>query len=172
MIREANRADCINLAALSLEVWLRTYCVDGIRSESSRFALSTFTEDYFKKILADSSRKILLFAEGIYLRGYVLLNLESHYQSKEHGFEIEKLYVQEAFQGQGIGQNLLQEVKERYGNRFWLYTWVRNKSIQFYKLYGFKDIGQYDFKLGNDTIENRVLTYNGEGTRTNQTKGY
>lgn len=160
MIRKANRSDCINLAALSLEVWLRTYCVDGIRTENSQFALSALTEDSFEKILADSSRRVLVFTENIYLRGYVLINLESHYQGEENGFEIEKLYVQEAFQTRGIGRKLLREVKKRYGNSFWLYTWVRNKSIQFYKLFGFKDIGQYDFKIGNDIIENRVLTYN------------
>jgi ribosomal protein S18 acetylase RimI-like enzyme len=74
-------------------------------------------------------------------------------------FTIEKLYVQGFFRGQGIGQNLLSEIINRYGNRFWLYTWVRNKSIEFYKKFGFKDIGQYDFKFGNDTIENRVFTY-------------
>jgi ribosomal protein S18 acetylase RimI-like enzyme len=94
------------------------------------------------------------------VKPYVLVNLESHYQSVENGFEIEKLYVQEAFQNQGIGRKLLEEVKERYGNNFWLYTWVRNKSLKFYKLFGFEDLGQYDFKLGNDTIRNRVLTYN------------
>ncbi len=43
--------------------------------------------------------------------------------------------------------------------RFWLYTWVRNKSLGFYKKFGFKDIGQYTIKLGNDIIENRVLAY-------------
>ncbi len=160
MIREANKSDCINLVALSLEVWLRTYCVDGIRTENSKFALSTFTEDSFRQILADENRKLLLFTEDIYLRGYVLVNLQSHFQKAGNGFEIEKLYVQEAFQNQGVGRQLLQEIIERYGGNFWLYSWVRNKSIQFYKLFGFEDIGQYNFMLGNDTIENRVLAYN------------
>ena len=159
MIREANKSDCINLAALSLEVWLQTYSVDGIRTENSEFALSSFTEDYFKKLLPISKYKILVFNEGIYLRGYALVNLESHFENEENGFEIEKLYVQTHFQGQGIGQNLLSEIKARYGNKFWLYTWVRNKSIEFYKKYGFRDIGHYNFKLGNDIIENRVLSY-------------
>lgn len=160
MIRKANKSDCINLAALSLEVWLRTYCVDGIRSENSNFAISAFTEESFQTILTDSSRRVLLFTEDMYLRGYVLVNLESHYQSEERGFEIERLYVHEAFQSQGIGQELLQEVKARYGRRFWLYTWERNHSLQFYKSFGFKDIGQYGFKIGNNIIKNRVLTYN------------
>ena len=159
MIREANESDCINLAALSLEVWLQTYSIDGIRTENSKYALSTFTEEHFKKFLTDSKYKLLVFTQGIYLRGYALINLESRFKNEENGFEIEKLYVQGAFQGQGIGRNLLSEIITRYGNRFWLYTWVRNKSIEFYKKFGFKDIGQYDFKFGNDMIENRVFAY-------------
>ncbi len=159
MIREANESDCINLAALSLEVWLQTYSIDGICTDNSKHALSTFTEKHFKKSLLDPRYKLLVFIEGIYLRGYTLVNLESQFKSDENGFEIEKLYVQGAFQGQGIGQNLLSEIKARYGNRFWLYTWVRNKSIKFYKKFGFRDIGQYNFQFGNAIIENRVLGY-------------
>jgi len=159
MIKEANESDCINLAALSLEVWLTTYSIDGIRTENSQYALSTFTEKYFRKLLCDPKYKLLVFIENIYLRGYALINLESQFESKENGFEIEKLYVQGPFQSQGIGLKLLAEIKARYGSRFWLYTWVRNKSIGFYKKYGFMDIGHYNLKLGNDIIENRVLVY-------------
>jgi len=161
MIREADESDCFNLAALSLQVWFETYCVDGIRIESSEFALSSFTKKQFKEILNDDKYKVLVFTDGIYLRGYILVNMESRFDRRETGFEIEKLYVQGPFQGQGIGQTLLREVKNRYGNRFWLYTWVRNKFILFYKKFGFKDIGRYEFKLGKDVIENRVLAYDG-----------
>ena len=159
MIREATESDCINLTALSLEVWLQTYSIDGIRTENSKYALSSFTEKHFKEILHDNKYKLLVSTEGIYLRGYILVNFESQFESKKNGFEIEKLYVQGSFQGKGIGQKLLLEIKARYGSQFWLYTWVHNKSIIFYKQFGFKDIGQYDFKLGNDVIENRVLVY-------------
>jgi hypothetical protein len=76
MIREAIESDCINLAALSLEVWLQTYSVDGIRTENSKYALFTFTEEHFKKLIIDPKYKLLVFIEGIYLRGYALINLE------------------------------------------------------------------------------------------------
>jgi diamine N-acetyltransferase len=59
MIREAKESDCVNLAALSLEVWLTTYSIDGIRTENSRYALSTFTEKHFKELLNDPQYKIL-----------------------------------------------------------------------------------------------------------------
>lgn len=145
MIREATESDCINLAALSLNVWLTTYSVDGIRTENSEYALSVFTEPHFKKLLEDSKYRLLVFVDGFYLRGYALINLESRFESDENGFEIEKLYVHGPFQGRGIGRRLLEEIQEHYGDRFWLYTWMRNKSLTFYEQYGFADIGQYQF---------------------------
>ena len=159
MIREAITVDCINLVALSLEVWLQTYSIDGIRTENSKYALSTFTEGHFKELLCDKKYKLLVFVDGKYLRGYVLVNLGSWFESEENGFEVEKLYVHGHFQGQGIGQSLLSEIKVRYGNKFWLYTWIQNKSIDFYIKFGFKEIGQYSFNFGNDIIENLVLGY-------------
>ena len=164
MIREAKIEDCINLAALSLEVWLQTYSIDGIRTENSKYALSTFTKEYFENLLSDRKYKILVFIDGIYLRGYVLINLESRYESEDNGFEIEKLYVHGAFQGQKIGSWLLDEVRNRFGNRFWLYTWVRNKSIGFYKKFGFQDVGVYCFYFGDEIVENKVLIYSGKCT--------
>lgn len=161
MIRRASDSDCNNLAALSLEVWLQTYSVDGIRTENSKYALSTFTEEYFKQRLRDSKYRLIVFEEGIYIRGYVLVNLESQFQNEANGFEIEKLYVHPPFQGHGIGRKLLLEIKAQFGDRFWLYTWVRNKSVSFYQKFGFKNIGLHSFRFGDDTIENYVLGYDG-----------
>ncbi|SCX91393.1 GNAT family N-acetyltransferase [Desulfoluna spongiiphila] len=161
MIRNACGSDCINLAALSLDVWLQTYSVDGICKESSTFALSTFTEEYFKQRLRDSKYRCLVFEDGMYIRGFTLINLESRFQSDVNGFEIEKLYVHSPFQGRGIGRKLLAEIKEQFGDRFWLYTWVRNKSVGFYEKCGFKNIGSYSFMFGADPIENHVFGYGG-----------
>ena len=69
MIRTAKESDCINLAALSLEVWLSIYSIDGIRVENSKYALSTFTEEYFKSLLADPKYPLLVLSDGVYLRG-------------------------------------------------------------------------------------------------------
>jgi len=164
VIREANENDCVTLAALSLDVWLKTYAIDGINSHVARFALSTFTESSFKETLLNKKYKLLVYVDDRYLRGYALVNLESSYQSEyscreKNGFEIEKLYVHTAFQGLHIGSRLLSEIQVRYGDTFWLYTWVRNESMGFYKKFGFKDVGEYHFEFGNETIENRVLVY-------------
>lgn len=160
MIREATEDDCINLAALSLEVWLNTYSIDGIRTEDSKYVISMFTKKYFSNLLRDQKYRILVYVEGIYLRGYILVNLKSFYKEENNGFEIDKLYVHGHFQGKGIGRSLISEIRKKFGSRFWLHTWVRNKSIEFYKNMGFVDIGQYDFEFENGSIENRVLAFN------------
>lgn len=159
MIRDATKEDCINLTALSLQVWLDTYAVDGIDRNISGFVLSLFTPAYFEERLDSPDYRMLVFTEGAYLRGYVLVNLTSRHQGEENGFEIDKLYVQGPFQGRGIGRRLLEAAASRYGRRFWLYTWVRNRAIGFYKHFGFRDIGRYDFQVGDISVENRVLAY-------------
>ena len=159
MIREAIESDCVNLTALSIEVWLQTYSRDGIRADTSKYVLSAFTEEYFKNTIADPKYRLLVFTEDIYLRGYALINVESQFMGRNLGFEIEKLYVRNSCQRQGVGRALLSELIARYGSKFWLYTWVNNESIAFYKKLGLKEIGQYDFKFGDETIENLVFAH-------------
>jgi len=146
---------------LSLEVWFNTYALDGIQTPFSKYAISTFTEQNFNQLLNDSKYRLLVSAEDIYIRGYVLVNMESIYESGQNGFEIDKLYVHTPFQGKGIGKSLLSEVRRRYGEKFWLHTWVHNKSIEFYKKYGFRDVGRYAFRFGDEEIDNRALCYSG-----------
>lgn len=63
MIREATESDCVNLTALTLEVWFQTYSFDGIRTENSKFALSSFIEKHFKEILHDNKYKLLILGK-------------------------------------------------------------------------------------------------------------
>lgn len=161
MIREANKTDSINLVALSMQVWLHTYALEGIRKEISSFVLKTFTENYFNQIINDPKYRILVFIKDHHLVGYIMVNLESLWQDSSNGYEINKLYVQEHHQGTGIGRQLLSESAVKFGGTFWLSTWVHNeKAINFYKHIGFKDIGHTYFELNKDERhKNRILKY-------------
>ena len=118
MIREATKLDCVSLTALSLEVWFQTYCIDGITTENSNYALSFFTEEYFESLLRNQKYRVFVYVEDAYLRGYALINLDSQYKDRDVGFEIEKLYVHSAYQGKNIGKKLLKEIETKIGDKF------------------------------------------------------
>lgn len=161
MIRLAEKSDCKNLAALSIQVWLHTYATMGVGHESSNYVLTTFTEKYYSDLLSKPGYKIFVCVEHENLLGFVVVNLESFFNNTANGFEICTFYVQEHFHNQGIGKRLLSAIKENLGEVFWLSTWVHNTAaIAFYKKRGFKDIGSRNFKLGDKLHENRILSYN------------
>ncbi|WP_066309545.1 GNAT family N-acetyltransferase [Bacillus sp. FJAT-29814] len=64
--------------------------------------------------------------------------------------EISQLYIHTGYQGMGIGQTLLDKVKEQSSGRLTLYTFEVNENAQrFYEKNGFKIIGR-----GHENEEN------------------
>lgn len=158
MIREAKEKDISNLRALCIQVWLHTYAKEGIRDVISSFVLNTFTSEYFQNLLDKSKYKVFVYELNKHIVGCVIVNLKSNFKDKSNGYEISTLYVQEHFQGQGLGKKMLLEMANKFSDNFWLTTWVHNTdAINFYKYIGFEDIGKVNFELEDELHENRVL---------------
>ncbi|MEC8327683.1 MAG: GNAT family N-acetyltransferase [Pseudomonadota bacterium] len=156
MIRHACKDDCLQLAALSIKVWLDTYAAEGIKREYAQYALATFTESYFSSLLDSPDYNLLVIEKDQVIQGYALLNMTSNFQSANNGFELEKLYIDTRFKGQGLGKQLLTAVEHEFGNVYWLYTWVENESNGFYQHLGFRKIGKLIFEFAGTQIENNV----------------
>ena len=163
MIRKAEQRDCLDLAALSLQVWLHTYAIKGLRTQISQYVLSTFTEDHFLKLLDQPTIDVRVFEDDGHLIGIIIVDLESTFNGcPNSGYEIVTLYISQHFQGTGIGRKLLKEVEGVYGASFWLSTWVNNSSaLEFYNKLGFEVIGELNFDLGGELHPNHVLSYSG-----------
>ncbi|MCL9777377.1 GNAT family N-acetyltransferase [Vibrio methylphosphonaticus] len=160
MIREATPEDCTNLAVLAIKVWLDTYAANGIRKEYADYVLNTFTEGYFlNRLTLPNYRVLVSVCDGV-LEGFIMVNLASRFESEDYGYEIEKLYIHAPFSGKGLGRALLNDVAQRYGERFWLYTWVENTSNGFYQHLGFTQVGQISFDFYGVLVENHVYFAN------------
>ena len=160
MIRKARPSDCLDLAALSLQVWLHTYAIQGLRAKLSHYALSTFTEHHFQQILSNPACQIWVYRQEEHLVGFISVDLDSTFNDEDYGYEVTTLYVSEHFQGQGVGSKLLDEVKVQHGASFWLSAWVNNqKAIDFYQKYGFKNVGELNFELEGELHQNHVFCY-------------
>ncbi len=91
------------------------------------------------------------------LVGYFKLN-ENDAQSDLKGvdsLELERIYVVPEFQGKGIGNNMLQQVKKLASQSIktflWLGVWERNKAaIKFYETNGFSKFGKHPYYIGKD----------------------
>ena len=162
IIRHSTDQDFENLTALAIQVWLHTYARDGIRDKISGYVLSRFTPDYFKGIHGSVSQKILVAEENSHLVGFITLDLEARCsQLNVPGYEIVTLYVQEFFQGKGIGTSLVAAAIKEYGKNLWLTTWVKNElGIRFYKKSGFHEAGIAFFDLEGEKHENFILAKN------------
>lgn len=118
-------------------------------------------ESYTAEKLADEisnpgSLFYFLRKKGIPI-AYLKLNRGSAQTEFREGLalEIERIYVLKEFQGQQIGQRLLdfslQTARELGKKIVWLGVWEKNTgAIRFYERNGFKTFGSHVFQLGDD----------------------
>ena len=89
--------------------------------------------------------------------GFAKLNLNRDYNSQKNPktLELERIYAIQEYIGKGVGKELMQacidEARKRGCDSLWLGVWEKNpRAIEFYKKWGFKEIGTHTFNLGND----------------------
>ena len=100
------------------------------------------------------------------LVGYFKLN-ENDAQSDLKGkdsLELERIYVVPEFQGKGIGNSILQQVKELAAKTtktfLWLGVWEHNKAaIKFYETNGFSKFGMHPYFIGKDKQMDWLMRY-------------
>ncbi|BDX06439.1 GNAT family N-acetyltransferase [Planctobacterium marinum] len=156
MICFATSKDAGVLAALAMQVWLETYAKNGVTEEHAKYVFSSFTAQSFEKLINSSSHEVIAVFSDDVLAGLAVINLESHYQTAEHGFEIERLYIHPGFRKAGYGRAMLSFISAQIGTRFWLYTWIENDSNTFYERLGFNKIGEHRFYFGAQEVENNI----------------
>jgi len=164
MVRFATLKDSSNIAALSAQVWLHNYALDGINNAISEYVLNEFTSDNVaRKINSKTYQYIISENEGN-LTGLVSLDLSGTCPITSRSLpELDRLYIQEPFTGQGLGSKLLDAamqvcIKSGQDN-LWLTVYHKNtRALAFYKRHNFKEIGETNFVLNNEEHLNYVLS--------------
>jgi ribosomal protein S18 acetylase RimI-like enzyme len=82
----------------------------------------------------------------------ILLNNPNPLIEQRNVTKLERIYILKAFHDLKLGFTLLQHIitisKEANQSGIWLHVWIENaRTVAFYKKYGFKIIGHYDFKI-------------------------
>ena len=161
-IRPANATDAANLTVLATQVWLDTYCKQGVRRALSEYVLSEFSQERFIQRIAAPDQRILLAEQAQHLVGFARIALASTMPKQaDYHVELTTLYVQPAFKGQGIGTHLLAAAKavaEVQSQALWFSVNAQNENaLAFYQHVGCVVAGDTYFELDGERHLNRLM---------------
>lgn len=143
------------------EISKRTF-VEAFEKENNpldfkNYIAQAFAMETLKKELCNKDTFFYFVSKDEKLIAYFKLNIgnaQTDLKLKE-SMELERIYVLLEFQGNGIGERMLQKVKEMAKEELksflWLGVWEKNVSaIKFYERHGFNKFGTHPYFIGKD----------------------
>lgn len=163
-LRTATPDDALCIGVLGLQVFLDTYATDGIRPSLAREALRGLSPEAIAARLALPATTFVVAETGGHLIGFAQLCARTpHPQVPEPTVaELERLYVQRNFLGQGVGARLLADAeavaRANDASALWLTAWIGNaRALRFYARQGYDEIGTTYFEFEGERHENRLF---------------
>lgn len=163
-IRPGHPTDAPRLAVLAAQVWLHTYCTDGINDEVAQYVLAEFTPGKFAQALSEPGKHVIVAENGDSLVGFAVVKqgVACPTEGVASTVELQTLYVQAHFIGHGVGQALIAAAEAQAQSALWLTVNARNdRAIGFYTRLGYAKVGTTYFVLGEGRYENHVMVGRG-----------
>lgn len=164
LIREATAADNILLADLGWKCFEQAFAATNNPSDMAAYLSATFIPTLQAAELADPQHIFWLVYTGEELIGYVKLFTGATVAciSSANALKISRLYLAQAWWGQGIGLALLrcclQYAQENKYTCVWLTVWEHNeRALALYQKLGFTAVGEEDFVLGQDVQRDFIM---------------
>lgn len=169
VVRDINVNDIPAVAKLAIKTYREVFGKTMSDDELQK-SLKSRDESYFRSVI--DSDTILVALDGNQTVGFIQLgaaNYESIVTSNKD-IELKKIYIDEAFQGKGVGNKLMDEMfshKRLIGiENIYLDVYEKNeKALGLYKKYGFTIIGKTPFEadgkiIGHDLLMKYTFTQN------------
>lgn len=162
-IRKATLQDAEAIARVHVESWKTTY--KGIipddflnnLSYTQRTDLWTQAiaqQDHFVMVVETSEGEILGFADG----------WKRETNTVSHSGDLTSIYILEAYQGKGIGKQLLQSLFEIFKQLGWQKVFVEvledNKTCDWYEYYGATFCKTVTIQIGGVLLNERIYEWN------------
>ena len=165
VVRPATLADVEVLIELASATFRDTYCGTDDAADIALHVSRHFTRSAFEEILADSSMTLHVADAGGRLVGY-LQTKRSPAPACVTGsepIELSRLYLRRETQGMGLGAALMHtmfaQARRQACETIWLVVYSRNdKAREFYRRWGFADIGLTDFQFGGTVYSDPVMS--------------
>jgi len=163
-IKVACTNDTAALSWLGTTTFTETYGSHKDQENFQKYLQDSFSEESSRKQLEDTGNFFLLAQLDQKTIGYAKLreNNKPFHDKTINAVEMERIYVLKDYQGEGVGQNLLDKclafAQLRKYPVMWLGVWEKNlNAVKFYQRQGFVVFGSDKFKLGDHEQINLLM---------------
>jgi len=155
------------LASFGRQAFYDTFAADNTPEDMAAYLDESFGEAQQLAELQDPNTVFLLAQMQQEVVGSAKLRFGSELglapgKSADSQLEISRLYVRQDWIGTGLGaalmRRIMEEARAKGCRSIVLGVWERNeRAIAFYQRFGFKKIGNMEFKLGQDIQNDLIL---------------
>ena len=164
-IKKCTHEDLRKLQEISCETFNETFKHQNSPENMNAYLERAFTLKQLEKELSNTSSLFFFVYLNNEVSGYLKVNIDDA-QSEEMGeesLEIERIYIKNIVQKQGLGKYLLikamEIAMEREKKKIWLGVWEKNESaIAFYKKMGFIQTGAHSFYMSDEEQTDFIMT--------------
>ena len=163
-IKEVSVTDIKHLQQISRETFLETFGSQNSAEDIKEFLDTAYAEEKLRDEVENANSNFYFLTVDDKIAGYLKVN-EGDAQTEQvvpNALEVERIYLKQAFQHQGLGLVLIKLAekiaKEKEKNNMWLGVWEKNYQAQaFYEKDGFKRVSQHTFVVGEDPQTDLIL---------------
>ncbi|WP_338866202.1 GNAT family N-acetyltransferase [Myxococcus stipitatus] len=164
-IRPATLADVATLTELGVRTFRDTFAADNTPQNMDAFIASHYGLEFQGAELRDPRKHYLLAELSGAPAGFALLcdGVTEPSVRAERPLNLTRLYVDQPFLGARVGAALMrrciEEGRRRGNDVLWLGVWEHNtRARAFYARWGFSEVGETRFLMGDDPQRDLVLT--------------
>lgn len=141
--------DLSTLHDISVETFTATFGADNTPENLAAYLEHDLSAEQLRRELADSTARFFFIKQDGQLAGYGKLLYH------DADLEIQRVYVRQAFQHQGLGRKFLEFAEQEAHNhqlpQIILGVWEHNDNARaFYRFMGYHRYGEHTFDLGAD----------------------
>lgn len=156
-LRITTPTDLGALQRIAIDTQVDTFGAHNTEANMKAFLDEAYSLDKLRQELDEPGSHNYLAFVDTRLAGFMRLRLSTEVEHLlgKNTLELQRLYVDKAFHGQGVGAAMMGEAMEvakagRY-EWIWLGVWERNfKAQEFYTRWGFERFSEHIFQMGDD----------------------
>ncbi|HDZ04520.1 hypothetical protein LCGC14_0079260 [marine sediment metagenome] len=155
------------LRQISEETFSIAFAKDNNPIDFKNYLEKAFALERIKEELLNPNSDFFFAYHKNQIVAYFKLNVEAAQSDikRDDSMELERIYVLSKYQGLGIGEKLLNHIKElvlkRNKKMLWLGVWQENKkAIKFYERHGFQKFDTHPYFIGSDEQTDWLMRLN------------